>query len=458
MSSAPPDRSLDLLAGRVFDIPEPQFADLVRSLEARRLRSDQRATADAVLSRLRPRMSLARPPRRSTPQRLFCMPFEDLLYDPGTPRKAVGRIPRSAITPIWTLFAEHAKPGSIDAASAILKAAEPNDGSALLTAGTPLWAEAGRVLAERDAVARKTPNGRAQLRDALGGTPVLDSLDDIIELLRIAIPILEMRSALPPAPIETINRQSLAVLVTALKTVAVVRKDAIPYLVFVLMARLSDLSILGELFERLAEAGVGDLVQQASGQAGEAIVSQAEDRMLDVRAELADEDLPKADVARELGREIDALERAAVAVGSGRAYGRRIERVKTELARVAREIVVSGASEATLAAVAALDDPMSTDEEELQRLRDAEDRIVALRVCRRFANDAGMTELVDTSMRAISTGLENRGNALLQKLAADDPDTSVIDLYNTVRLVELVDGSEKADKLRMAGLKAIDHA
>ena len=180
MSSAPPDRSLDLLAGRVFDIPEPQFADLVRSLEARRLNGDQRATADAVLSRLRPRMSLARPPRRATPQRLFCMPFEDLLYDPGTSRKAVGRIPRSAITPIWTLFAEHARPGTIEAASAILKSAEPNDGAALLTAGTPLWAEAANVLAARDAAARKAPNGRAQLRDSLGGAPVLDSLDDII--------------------------------------------------------------------------------------------------------------------------------------------------------------------------------------------------------------------------------------------------------------------------------------
>ena len=320
----------------------------------------------------------------------------------------------------------------------------------------PLWAEAANVLAARDAAARKAPNGRAQLRDSLGGAPVLDSLDDIIELLRIAIPILDMRSALPPAPIETINRASLAALVQALNAVAALRKDAVPYLVFVLMARLRDLSILGDLFERLTEAGVGDLVQQASGQAGEAIVSQAEDHMLDVRSELGDEDLPKADVARELGREIDALERAAVAVGSGRAFGRRIERVKTELARVAREIVVSGASEATLAAVAALDDPVATDQEELERLREAEDRIVALRVCRRFASDAGMTELVDRSMQAIAAGLESRGAALLEKLAVDDPDTSVIDLYNTVRLIELVEGSEKADKLRMAGLKAID--
>ncbi|MEQ8395209.1 hypothetical protein [Thalassobaculum sp.] len=458
MSSNVPDRSLDLLAGRVFDIPEPQFVDLVRSLEARRLKTDQRATADAVLSRLRPRMSLARPPRRSTPQRLFCMPFEDLLYDPGTPRKAIGRIPRSAIMPIWSLIAKHANPSVLEATSAILKSAEPNDRQAWHKAGTALWAEAARVLSERDAEARKTPTGRARLRDALGGEPVLSSLDDIYALMSVATTILELRSALPPAPIETIDQKSLAALVHALRAVAGLNKDAIPHVIFVLMARLRDLSILGELFERLTEAGVGDLVQLASGQAGEAVVSQAEDRMLDVRVDLRDEDLPKADVARELGREIDALERAAVAVGGGRAYGRRIERVKAEFAQVAREIVVAGASEATLAAVAALDDPISTDEEELQRLREAEDRVVALRVCRRFSNDAGMSELVEKAMQAIADGLEARGDDLLRKLAADDPDTSVIDLYNTVRLIELVEGSEKADRLRVAGLKAISEA
>lgn len=205
MSSNVPDRSLDLLAGRVFDIPEPQFVDLVRSLKARRLKTDQRATADAVLSRLRPRMSLARPPRRSTPQRLFCMPFEDLLYDPGTPRKAIGRIPRSAILPIWSLIAKHANPSVLEATSAILKSAEPNDRQAWYKAGTALWAEAARVLSERDAEARKTPTGRARLRDALGGEPILSSLDDIYALTSVATTILELRSALPPAPIETID-------------------------------------------------------------------------------------------------------------------------------------------------------------------------------------------------------------------------------------------------------------
>jgi len=455
MSTSPPDRSLDLLAGRVFDIPEPQFADLVRALEARRLKLDQRATADAVLSRLRPRMSMARPPRRPTPQRLFCLPFEDLLYDPGTDRKAVGRIPRSAIAPIWALFAEHASANVIEATAAALKTAEPDDTAAVLAAGGPLWSEGARVLAERDAAARKTAESRAKLRDALGGEPVLASLEDVTILLRIAPPILELRRALPPAPIEGVGKPGLAALVQALQTVAALDPSAVPYVIFVLMARLRDLGILGDLLEKLAEAGGGELLRAAREQAGEAVVSQSEDRLIDVRNELQDEHLPKADIARALGREVDALERSARAVGGGRALARRIERVKGELGRVAREHVVTGSVDATLSAIAGLDDPMATAEAEMQNLRDAEDRIVALRLCGRFSDDPETTQQIKVAMKQIGASLDVHGKHLIGRLDANDAEVSVVDLYNTVRLVELVEGPDKADKLRLAGMKAM---
>ena len=457
MSSAPPDRSLDLLAGRVFDIPEPQFADLVRSLEMRRLKVDHRATADAVLSRLRPRMSMARPPRRPTTQRLFCLPFEDLLYDPGTPRKAVGRIPRSAIAPIWSLFADNAAAGVVEGTAAALRAAEPDDAATILQAGAALWAEGARVLQARDAASRKSAALRTDLRDALGGEPVLASLDEVAVMLAIANPILELRATLPAAPIEGIGKDALAAVAQALQKVAAVERGWVPYVVFVLMARLRDLGSLAGVFERLIEGGFGDLVQAASAQAGEAVVSQCEDRLVDVRRELEDGDLPKAEVARALSREIDSLERSVRAVGDsgGRGLGRRIERVKAELARVAREVVVSGAGEATLAVVATFDDPLASDVQEMERLRDAEDRIVALRLCRRFSDDVGLAEQVAAAMKTIGTCLYTRGKKILGALEANDPGTSVVDLYNTVRLVELVDGAEKADRLRVAGLKAM---
>lgn len=460
MGRNPPDRSLDLLAGRVFDIPEPQFIDLVHSLEARRLRLDQRATADAVLSRLRPRMATAKPPRRPTPQRLFCLPFEDLLYDPGTTRKAVGRIPRSAIVPVWALFASEARPGVIETASAALKSADPDDSGAVLAAGLPLWSEGNRVFRERDARARKSAQGRAELRDELGGEPILASLDDITIALGIARPILELRAGLPPAPIEAIDDDGLQVLIKALRTVAVINREGITHIIFVLMARLRDLGMLSTLFEMLHDAGAGDLAIAIGGQAREAVVSQTEDRLIDVRTELQDAELPKTAVAKALGREIEILGRATNAISdadgtSGRELNKRIERVKTELTRVAREVVVSGSSEATLKAIDDLNEIAATDEEEIQRLRAVEDRIIALRLCKQFSEDPETVALLAQSMKSIGDGLDARGKEIVGKLEEDDPDVSVVDLYNTVRLVELVDGSDKANRLRIAGVKAM---
>ena len=75
MSDEPEDKSIQLLGGRVFDIPEQQFSELVNSLESKRQRSTQRPKTDVVLGYLRPRLAVARLPRRPTPQRVMCMPF-----------------------------------------------------------------------------------------------------------------------------------------------------------------------------------------------------------------------------------------------------------------------------------------------------------------------------------------------------------------------------------------------
>ena len=58
-------------------------------------------------------------------------------------------------------------------------------------------------------------------------------------------------------------------------------------------------------------------------------------------------------------------------------------------------------------------------------------------------------------MKKIASGLDARGKHLVDRLEKNDAEVSVVDLYNTVRLVELVEGPEKADKLRLAGMKAM---
>lgn len=449
--------TLSQLSSRLFDVPQAEFEALVRSLEARRLRPDHKAAADLMLGRLRPRLAITRPRRQATPQRLFCIPFEDLLYDPGTPRKALGRIPRSAIPPVWKLFCDQTPAGTIDSVVEGLRAMKTADREALEFFATPLWAEAARVLDDRLAGAAATKDGRAALQAEVGGPEVLASLEEIAAALRIAEPIAKLRRSLPEPPIADVDADGLAALLDALTRAAAISRESVPIVVFSLLARLRNPAVLFDLLQRLAEEGAGDLVRGLAAQAGEAVISQTEDRLVDAQAAIQAAETAKVEVARSLGRELAALDKAAAAAGSGggRALVRRLERAKADLGRLARETVVAGSDRATLDAIAALDEPATADGDDLARLRAVEDRIVSLRLCQKFARELGIDSEVAGSLKTISAGLDDRAKGLLKRLEANDPDVSSVDLFSTVRLVELVEGPEKAEKLRQKGMQAM---
>ena len=446
---------LDSLADKLFDIPEREFDQLVATLEARRLRDAQRAGALAMLVQMRPRLRLARPPRRFTPQRLFCRPFEDLLYDPATPRKAMGRIPRASIAPIWALIESDASE-AIDAATEAIKSLDAEDEGAVDAAGRLLWPAAHAALKQRRDFAGREKGGRKALQDTLGGPDALAALDDIVTALAIAEPVTDMRRALPPPPIAEVDADGLAAIVDTLTRTASLDREGLPVVVLVLMARLKSPGMLPHLIERLIAEGVGDLVGSAGTQVGEAIASQSEDRLIDVRAETEAKRQDPVAVAQTLGKELKALERSAAAAGGGgRGVARQIERVKTELGRIARETVVNGAAPRAREAIAALDASTGSAQETRERFRAVEDQIVSLRLCRQYAGEVGLEQDIDGALKSIGTDLAERSSTLLKRLEADDATVSSSDLFCTVRLVELVEGSEKAEALRQKGMAAM---
>lgn len=450
------DNSLDNMAGKVFEIPEAEFEKLATALDLRRLRPSQQSAAVAMLSQIRPRLRLIRPPRRLTPMRLFCIPFEDLLYNPNTPRKALGRIPRSALKPIWAETEALLGESGLAPVREAIKTVDAADAEAVQDLGRPFWQAAYGVLSGLRSAGAKDRKERARLQERLGGPEVLASLDDIVIALSIAGPIATMRRHLPPPPISDINNAGLRHVVDALTKTAVIDRDGLPILVFSLMARLASPAMLPGLIERLIDEGAGDLIKAMGGQVGEAVASQQEDRVIDVRAETeAQQDDPVA-VARALGSELKTLQREAKAAGGGgRGVARQIERVKAEFARLARETVVAGAAPRTAAAIDALDAPPGTAGSMNDRFRAVENQIVSLRLCKQYAGDIGLEGEIETAMKSIGTKLSERSTDLLQRLQANDVSVSSVDLFCTVRLVELVEGSEKADKLREKGMAAL---
>ncbi len=446
---------LDSLAEKLFDIPEREFDQLVTTLETRRLRDNQRAAALVMLAQMRPRLRLARPPRRYTPLRLFCRPFQDLLYDPKTPRKAMGRIPRASIAPIWTLV-ESALEAEIAQATEAAKALDSEDAAAVDAVGKPLWAAAHRALVERRDAAAREKGGRKALQDRLGDANMLAALDDVITALAIAGPVTTMCRTLPAPPIAEVDGDGLAAIVEALTRTAAIDRGGLPTLVMILMARLKSPAMLPHLIERLVAEGVGDLVGSASSQVGEAVASQREDRLVDVRTETEQQREDPVAVARALGKELKTLEReAAAAGGGGRGVARQIERVKAELGRIARETVVSGAAPKARDAIAALDQAAGSAQESRDRFRAVEDQIVSLRLCRQYAGDVGLEAEIDGALKSIGGDLGQRSEGLLKRLEANDAAVSSTDLFCTVRLVELIEGSEKAEALRQKGMAAM---
>lgn len=450
------DNSLDNMAGKVFEIPEVEFEKLAAALDLRRLRPSQQAASIALLAQIRPRLRLTRPPRRLTPMRLFCIPFEDLLYNPNTPRKALGRIPRGALQPVWKEV--EALLGEAGLAPVIekIKAIDAADEEAVNAAGRPFWRAAHDALKALSTAAAAEKGGRANLQERLGGPDVLASLEDIVIALAIAGPITDMRRNLPSPPISDITKEALGHLVEALTKTAAIDRGGLPILVFSLMARLASPAMLPNLIERLIDEGVGDLIKSMGGQVGEAVASQQEDRVIDVRAEAEARKESPVQVARALGNELKNLERQAkAAAGGGRGVARQIERVKAELGRLARETVVAGAVPKAAAAIDALDAPPDSTGTSRDRFRAVEDQIVSLRLCKQYADDVGLSDEIDVAMKGIGAKLDGRSDGLLERLRANDATVSSVDLFCTVRLVELVEGSEKADKLREKGMAAL---
>ena len=456
MSDEPEDKSIQLLGGRVFDIPEQQFNELVNSLESKRQRSAQRPKTDVVLGYLRPRLAVARLPRRPTPQRVMCMPFEDLLYTPGTRRKALGKIPRHALDPMWDLFAPQADPEMLKRVRDGLKMAGPDDVEVFETVGAELWSAASKIFQGQLAGSSKTKEGRTQLKDGLGGQDVVDSLEEASLALSIAGPLFRLQQDLPLGPVEDFNRPQITLIAECLTKAASINRAALPHVVYVMMGRLRDPATLLTVFEKLTEEGVGELLGQVGGQVSEAMVNQTEDRLIDVRDEATKEGAPKADVARNLGRELKTLDRTAIAVAKGgRGMTRRIERAKAEVGRIVEQVLVEGSAKETAGLIDGLDMPVGTDAEEFARMREVGGRITSLRLAQAYADEIGLGPKIKASLAAIQDKLDARGAEMLQGLRHGDPNISTVDLYATVRLIELTSGPEKADQLRLRGLDAM---
>jgi hypothetical protein len=192
-----------------------------------------RREADLLLSPLRPRLHVLRPPRRLRMKRLLFYPFDPLIVSPRLWRPILPAIPRSALGPIANVVTT-AIADVITDIHARVEGQTSADTEVILSAGKILWPKAAQALRLSAVPADwRDETGLSNARyGAIAST--------IAAILRYA-PVIEALcqtsiAVLMPPPREAVH--------AIIRAIAIDHAPALPHLMGILMMRLPDPSAL----------------------------------------------------------------------------------------------------------------------------------------------------------------------------------------------------------------------
>ncbi|PGH56110.1 hypothetical protein CRT60_14120 [Azospirillum palustre] len=464
------------LESRLFDIPEDKFIEVVRLLERVRDHPEVRQTFAAI----RPRLVQVRPNRRPTLKRVLCMPFEDVLESFSGLDVPVGRIERRVIDPVWRLVTECGDRALIDRLDRQVQETAPGNLNALRNIGRRLWPMAAQAIQGAvGGVGEPDTGGQPQWRVLQGDEEMRRQLLDVAAFLEIGLTVEALKDALAPKPLAALDDLHVDAIEQAAQAVARQSAGLVYHLLLVAASRMANpadlLTVLNDLDFGKARREQPAIFAQLSG----LVVTNLEERSARLESKDGGKDWGEGGgtghsagpggaaafapeeaiaIAERLVAGIDTTS-AAMDVLADPAYRERLDAVKVAVRTMVSGTVLDTAPAGILTAVpapAANGRPAPVDEDAQAA---AEDHARALRRCEGLAGALGLREPLKDTLVSMEIGLMARAQALLADYskAAGDPDdaeTAEMNLFYALRLLELVAGPAKADRLRTAIMAA----
>jgi len=464
------EENLAELEGKLFEIPESKFLQLVNFLEQSLGRGKDTTPLRLLLSKMRPRMVQVRPPRRNTVRRQFCRPFEDLLYSTKSMVPVEGRLPRTAIDPIFALFEADFGKDRLTACESEL-ANLPVDDARCEAIASRIWGEAAMSLRSALVASQRDSISKRDLIDKLRGEHVYRALGDIVEILEIADIVQSLRKKLPPRPIQALSG-------SIVKTIGEHLDRAIKFaprkgeiLMLVAMGCLERPWEIIEALEKLALESKKVVDPVLSALAVRALVSGAEQRLESMRQDIADGDTPDSEtLARQiadLAKTMLGAKGAMQSTGQGRGLDRQLERARKSLKDMVQTNILNGADSTILTNL------MSTEAGAFSsgdggegswdnppdetKLKEAEQRAIALRLCVRYAEELGLGGEAEEKIASLKSSVTARADDMIDSISGrylshNQRKAAESNLYASVRLIELLAGPDAANDLRLRGI------
>ena len=467
------EENLAELEGKLFEIPEAKFVQLVQFLEKNLERGGDTTPLRLLLSKMRPRIVQVRPPRRNTVKRQLCRPFEELLYNTKSLVPVEGRIPRTAIDAVYNLYEEEGDKGQIAAIEQDLVVL-PVDDPRCDAIASKIWAQGAvnlrslMVRSARDSVSKR------DLIDKLKGEHIYKALGDIVEVLEIADIVQSMRRQLPPRPIQTVSTGVIKIIGEHMDKATKFAPRKAETLLLVAMACLERPWEIMEALEKLALEQKKIVDPALSALAVRALVTGAEQQLETMRLDLEGNEVkPDSEfLARQvadLAKTMLGAKSAVQSSGQGKGLDRQLERARRSLRDMVHVNILNGADKSILANVMAggsfvtgatglggWDQP--PDE---SKLKEAEQRAIALRLCARYAEELGLGGEAEEKLSTLQEQLTGLTGGMIESLhgrymSSKQRGSVEAHLFASVRLVELLAGPDVANDLRLKGIASLE--
>ena len=460
------------LTDKLKRIEEAKIRQLVSLLESTLERPDGVA-AQWLLAEMRPRLAAIRPPRRHRAKRVFCQPFEDLLYSGPAGKTISGRIARGWIEPAWTLFIERAETAAID---------RLRHGLSLREDRLTFWRLAAATLDGVYAEAAKSRTVAKQFSDGLGGPAAYEGIRLMARALSVADLVDTLDGQLPGRPIASFPEPALDALAEAIRMASGRSVEHVTVLVLVVMGRMARPWEMTEVMTRLTVSRDVTMPPEVADAVGRSLISETERQMQALRAKIAEtpahETPDAAGLSLSIGESVIQLDgvRASIGATPSSGPGRELERSRAGFRSLLDDHVVDGASGGILGGVTAsappppprgrakvgvsFEAPSWPQPPNQAVLQAAEDRAIGLLRARVYADSLGARSEIAASLRDAQDGIERGSEALIAHIrrgALDAAGRATVraHLFSNVRLLELVAGPDRAGEILRDGLDAL---
>lgn len=228
------DDKSKLLRSFLSGLPAHIAVRLAKAVEADRQMEGKALPHEQILEGLRPALRQAESGQRTpTPLRLFCRPFEDLLYTGPHRDRQKGRIMRANVVPAWNWLCQRVIPSDCKSFTADIRAlALTGKNAEALERAAQFWPVAGEAL--RNAIDGRSEEARA----ALGGEVALEDAREMSLLLSAGASMIDIQNLMPrqtPAMTEALVWELRNIYDRVVSTVP----DAAPFVAVVAMRRLA---------------------------------------------------------------------------------------------------------------------------------------------------------------------------------------------------------------------------